>query len=1576
MTVTSGSDTYKLYSGDGTTHVFAYTFRVFQNTELLVLIRNNTTGATYIASDAARSGSYDPDTHVGGEGLNTAYILSGVDDPNGGNVTFKYDTNNPSDENYSTTDYRPQTGESVIIIRVPAVSQETNYVPGGAFPAESHEDALDKLTFHVQRIEDQLNKTIQRPEADTGAVGSSIDSSLSVLPDNEDMKGKYLSFNATTGAPEAGATATDVVLSSSAQTLTNKSINADNNSISNLEVDNFKDSAVVTESEGIATFDNDTTLPTSAAVKNYVDSQVSAVPVSDILSITAGTGLTGGGSAGDVELSIDSTVVTLSGTGTLTNKTIDASQLTGTIDDARIPAATTTSPGLLSAADKTKLNGIDANATDDQTAAEIRALVDSASDSNVFTDADKVRLEGIEAGADVTDTANVVAALTAGTNVTIAGDGTISATDTDTQYSEATTSTSGLMSAADKTKLDGVETGATADQTAAEILTEIKTVDGAASGLDADLLDGQEGSYYTGYTDSAVANLVDSAPATLDTLNELAAALGDDANFSTTVTNSIATKLPLAGGTMTGNIVMSGTETVDGRDLSVDGAKLDGIEALADVTDATNVNAAGAAIFSTTPTANITDGTSGQVLTTNGSGGLSFTTVSGGGGISNVVEDTTPQLGGVLDTNGNNIEFPDSTGIEVNRLKFGSPSDDLQIYHDTNHSYVRDTGTGALRLTGSNVQMWNSAVTELMLKAIENGAVELYYDNAKKLETTADGIDIISTDDGSSVGPSLHLYRNSASPADFDDIGSLYFSGNDSGGNKQEYAYIRGDMFDVTDGTEDGATRFYTTVNGSAVEHMQHSFGTTAVYGRLYLAGGGLYSNPHLRFEGSTNNDFETEVYAADPTADRTITLPDATGEVVLKDSSDVVTITSTENDGPVINLVSDDPADATNFGKESAIRFTAENSASEATDYAEIYLATGDITDGTEDGWIYFRTMHDGSLTNTAAVSPMDFYLLQDNSKIVWSQWGGTSHNITLTPSTPTAARTITLPDATGTVALTSDINTANVTAAGALMDSEVTNLADVKSFDPADYATAAQGTTADAAMPKAGGTFTGDVTFTGANYNVVWDKSDSALELADNAYIKVGAGDDMTIRSDGTYPRIKANNIIVESNNADQVLYFRSNDTGDIADFDIGTQFYFQQYNDNNEIVTYNRLLSISTDVTDGSEDGRFQFQSLKNGANTTSLIVDASYLLIMNDQALGWYTYNGDFSTYLSPLTPTADRSIRLPDRDGVVQVVDRQVMTSNLAVGWHTIAVFQGRDDSGDANQRFHAKFTLLEFTSSRHQAFTFYAQSMFGQDEGLQVIGNSTFGIDVVTAIRIKSSTDANGLYAGAAIQVYVADATNSLILYLDEADFDGNENGVTYGNVILKTGVADASDPGDVGYSTATWSTFAEDVQIGIDSIEPGGIGVTGNLLTQSNIVLEGATADAHETIITATDATADRTITLPDATGTVALQNQTINAQTGTTYTTVLSDAAQLVTLNNASAITLTIPPNSSVAYPTGTRIDFIQIGAGQVTVAGGTGVTVNSTPTLKFRAQHSAASCIKIATDTWQLVGDLAES
>jgi hypothetical protein len=97
-------------------------------------------------------------------------------------------------------------------------------------------------------------------------------------------------------------------------------------------------------------------------------------------------------------------------------------------------------------------------------------------------------------------------------------------------------------------------------------------------------------------------------------------------------------------------------------------------------------------------------------------------------------------------------------------------------------------------------------------------------------------------------------------------------------------------------------------------------------------------------------------------------------------------------------------------------------------------------------------------------------------------------------------------------------------------------------------------------------------------------------------------------------------------------------------------------------------------------------------------------------------------------------------------------------------------------------------------------------------------------------------------------------------------------------------------------------------------------------------------------------------------------------NAQTGTAYTLLLSDAGKLVTFNNAAAITLTIPTNASVAFPTGTRIDLLQYGAGQVTV-GGAGVTIRSSGSkLKLAGQYSGATLWKKGTNEWVLIGDIA--
>jgi Na+-translocating ferredoxin:NAD+ oxidoreductase RnfG subunit len=107
---------------------------------------------------------------------------------------------------------------------------------------------------------------------------------------------------------------------------------------------------------------------------------------------------------------------------------------------------------------------------------------------------------------------------------------------------------------------------------------------------------------------------------------------------------------------------------------------------------------------------------------------------------------------------------------------------------------------------------------------------------------------------------------------------------------------------------------------------------------------------------------------------------------------------------------------------------------------------------------------------------------------------------------------------------------------------------------------------------------------------------------------------------------------------------------------------------------------------------------------------------------------------------------------------------------------------------------------------------------------------------------------------------------------------------------------------------------------------------------------------------------------------GSAEYSNLTLNAQTGTTYTLVLSDAHKVVTLNNASPIALTVPTNASVAFSVGDQISLVQTGAGQVTVAGAGGVTVNSTPGLKLRAQWSGSTLLKTAENSWVLFGDLS--
>ena len=153
----------------------------------------------------------------------------------------------------------------------------------------------------------------------------------------------------------------------------------------------------------------------------------------------------------------------------------------------------------------------------------------------------------------------------------------------------------------------------------------------------------------------------------------------------------------------------------------------------------------------------------------------------------------------------------------------------------------------------------------------------------------------------------------------------------------------------------------------------------------------------------------------------------------------------------------------------------------------------------------------------------------------------------------------------------------------------------------------------------------------------------------------------------------------------------------------------------------------------------------------------------------------------------------------------------------------------------------------------------------------------------------------------------------------------------------------------------------------------------SGALIAVETKLGSGDFTASNNAVLVGTGTSASQWTTTPTITGLVTCSGGIsapllINAQTGTTYTFVLTDGGKLVTASNGSAQTYTVPPNSSVAFPTGTTITIIGIGAGKVTLARGSGVTINSKDSEKaIDGQHASVTIIKTATDTWQLIGAL---
>ena len=144
------------YSGNGSTTAFAYTFKIFANTDLQVIIRSSTGTETV-------------------KTLTTHYTVSGVGDASGGNVTF-------------TTGNTPASGETVVIRRAVPQTQAIDYIANDPFPAESHEEGLDRATMTLQQVQEELDRAIKLSRTNTMTSTEFTNSAT-------DRAGKVLGFD-------------------------------------------------------------------------------------------------------------------------------------------------------------------------------------------------------------------------------------------------------------------------------------------------------------------------------------------------------------------------------------------------------------------------------------------------------------------------------------------------------------------------------------------------------------------------------------------------------------------------------------------------------------------------------------------------------------------------------------------------------------------------------------------------------------------------------------------------------------------------------------------------------------------------------------------------------------------------------------------------------------------------------------------------------------------------------------------------------------------------------------------------------------------------------------------------------------------------------------------------------------------------------------------------------------------------------------------------------------------------------------------------------------------------------------